>query len=98
HPAECTIDRHGTGCYVTAGNVPVIFYCVPGACMRRFAPRRALRWASLTVVVSASLVTGSLGTASTAAASTSTQAVSRGIGSGTRFFLPPPSAGAPQQV
>ena len=67
--------------------------------MRHFASRRALRWASLTVVVSASLVTGSLATASSAAASTSTQAAAtRGIVPGTRFFVPPPSAGAPQQV
>jgi endoglucanase len=67
--------------------------------MRHFASRRALRWASLTVVVSASLVTGSLATASSAAASTSTQAAaSRGIAGGTRFFVPPPSTGAPQQI
>jgi endoglucanase len=67
--------------------------------MRRFASRRALRWASLTVVVSAALVTGSLATVSSAAASTSAQAaVGRGIGPGSRLFIPPPSAGAPQQV
>ena len=63
--------------------------------MRRFASRRALRWASLTVAVSASLVTGSLAAASSAAASTSTQpAVSRGIAGGTRFFVPPPTDGS----
>src|ERR1700730_6230591 len=67
--------------------------------MHRFTPRRALRWVSLTVVVSASLVTGSLAAASGAAASTSPQAaLSRGITGGTRFFVPPPSAGAPQQI
>jgi endoglucanase len=67
--------------------------------MRRSASRRALRWASLTVVVSASLVTGSVASASSAAASTSAHAaVSRGIVPGTRFFVPPPSAGAPQQI
>jgi endoglucanase len=66
--------------------------------MRRFASRRALRWASL-AVVSASLVTGSLATVSSAAASTSTQAaVSRGIIPGTRLFVPPPSSGAPQEI
>jgi endoglucanase len=58
-----------------------------------------LRRASLTVVVSASLVTGSLATVSSAAASTSAQAaVSRGIVPGTRMFVPPPSSGAPQQI
>ncbi len=67
--------------------------------MRRFASRRALRWASLTVAVSASLVTGSVAAASGAAASTSTQAaVSRGVASGGRLFVPPPTAGAPQQI
>jgi endoglucanase len=67
--------------------------------MRRSASRRALRWASLTVAVSASLVTGSLAAASSAAASTSTQpAVSRGLAAGTRFFVPPPTEGAPQQI
>ena len=67
--------------------------------MRGFASRRALRWASLAVVVSTSLVTGSVATASSAAASTSAQTVvSRGIVPGTRFFVPPPSAGAPQQI
>ena len=67
--------------------------------MRRFASRRALRRASFMVVVSASLVTGSLATVSSAAASTAPQtAVSRGIVPGTRFFVPPPSAGAPQQT
>ena len=67
--------------------------------MHRFSRHRALRWVSLTVVVSASLATGSVAAASGAAASPSTQAaVSRGITSGTRFFVPPPSAGAPQQI
>jgi endoglucanase len=67
--------------------------------MRGFASRRALRWASFAVVVSTSLVTGSVATASSAAASTSAQtAVSRGMVPGTRFFVPPPSAGAPQQI
>jgi endoglucanase len=67
--------------------------------MRRSTSRRTLRWASLTVAVSASLITGSLATVSSAAASTPSQAaVSRGIVPGTRFFVPPPSAGAPQQI
>ena len=67
--------------------------------MRGFASRRAPRWASLAVVVSTSLVTGSVATASGAAASTSAQtAVTRGMVPGTRFFVPPPSAGAPQQI
>jgi endoglucanase len=67
--------------------------------MRGFASRRALRWASLAVVVSTPLLTGSVATASSAAASTSAQtAVSRGIVPSTRFFVPPPSAGAPQQI
>jgi endoglucanase len=68
--------------------------------MRRSASRRALRWASLTVAVSACLVTGSVAAASGAAASTtSTQvAACRGIAAGTRFFVPPPTEGAPQQI
>ena len=67
--------------------------------MSRFTSRRALRLSSLTVVVSASLVTGSLAVASVASASTSPQATaSRGIAGDTRLFVPPPSPGAPQQV
>lgn len=67
--------------------------------MRRSSSRRALRWASLTVVVSASLVTGSLAGASGASASTaSPTAASHGIASGTRFFVPPPSTGALPQI
>ena len=54
------------------------------------------------LAVAAALVTaaaaGSLPTAASAAASTAVSAVQRGLGPGTRFFVPPPSDGAPQQV
>jgi endoglucanase len=60
--------------------------------------RRTLRVAA---VITACLATGSL-TAMTAAqaatAATGASAVSRGFGPGTRFFVPPPSSGAPQQI
>jgi endoglucanase len=75
------------------------FFCsVPGVRMGHLTSRRARRWASLTVVVSVSLVIGSLATASGAGASTGPTAGSRGIAAGTRFFVPPPSTGAPQQI
>jgi endoglucanase len=60
--------------------------------------RRALR---ATAVVTASLATGSLAVmaaAQAASAAPAVTAVSRGLGPGTRFFVPPPSSGAPQQI
>ena len=58
--------------------------------------RHVLRWASATVAASAALAAGSLLPVS-AAASAAVPAA-RVISPGTRFFVPPPSAGAPQQV
>jgi endoglucanase len=64
--------------------------------------RRALRvTAAATAVVTASLATGSLAVmtaAQPASAAPAAPAVSRALGPGTRFFVPPPSSGAPQQI
>jgi endoglucanase len=63
--------------------------------------RRALRWASAAVAATAALVAGSVIPAVSAAASTAAPAsgaAGRAISPGTRFFVPPPSSGAPQQV
>jgi endoglucanase len=65
--------------------------------MRLHLSRRGLRWASATVAASAALTVGSVLPVSTAAASAAAPAA-RVISPGTRFFVPPPSAGAPQQV
>jgi endoglucanase len=65
--------------------------------MRLLLSRRGLRWASAAVAASAALAAGSVLPVSTAAASTAAPAA-RVISPGTRFFVPPPSAGAPQQV
>ena len=62
---------------------------------------RALRRASAVVAVSAAVTVGAVLPAASAAASTAAPAAAtaaRTIGAGTRFFVPPPSAGAPQQV
>jgi endoglucanase len=53
-----------------------------------------LRWASAAVAASAALVAGSVIPVSSAAASPAAHAIT----SGTRFFVPPPSSGAPQQI
>ncbi|MCW2891125.1 MAG: Cellulase, partial [Actinomycetia bacterium] len=76
--------------------------------MRPHLSRRVLRWASAAVAASAALAAGSVIPISSAAASTAGSAAStaapaasaaaRTISPGTRFFVPPPSAGAPQQV
>src|SRR5487761_144799 len=69
--------------------------------MRPHLSRRVLRWASAAVAASAALAAGSVIPISSAAASTAAPAASaaaRTISPGTRFFVPPPSAGAPQQV
>jgi endoglucanase len=69
--------------------------------MRPHLSRRVLRWASAAVAASAALTAGSVIPISSAAASTAAPAASaaaRTISPGTRFFVPPPSAGAPQQV
>ncbi len=62
---------------------------------------RIARWSPAAVVVSAAVAAASvLLPAASAAASTSAPAAAaaRGITPGTRFFIPPPSTGAPQQV
>ena len=69
--------------------------------MRPHLSRRVLRWAPATVAASAALTVGSVLPVATAAASTGApvaSAAARAVGPGTRFFVPPPSAGAPQQV
>jgi endoglucanase len=65
--------------------------------MRPYPSRRVLRWAPATVAALAALTVGSVLPMSSAAAST-TAPVARAISPGTRFFVPPPSSGAPQQV
>jgi endoglucanase len=61
--------------------------------------RRALRvTAAATAVVTASLAAGSLAATTPAQAAPAATAVSRGFGPGTRFFVPPPSSGAPKQI
>ena len=60
-------------------------------------PSRALRVTAATAAVAASLTAGSLAAVSGAQASVTAPAT-RGIAAGTRFFIPPPSAGAPQQI
>jgi endoglucanase len=65
--------------------------------MRPHLSRPVLRWASATVAASVALTVGSVLPAATASASTAAPAA-RVISPGTRFFVPPPSSGAPQQV
>ena len=64
--------------------------------------RRALRvTAAATAVVTACFAAGSLAAmtpAQAATAASAATAVSRAFGPGTRFFVPPPSPGAPQQI
>jgi len=69
--------------------------------MRPHLSRRRLRWASAAVAASAALAVGSVTGISSAAASPATPAgaaATRTISPDTRFFLPPPSSGAPQQI
>ena len=83
------------------GNVPVIFFNVPGSTMRLQLSRRRSRWASAAVAASAALTVSFVSGISTAAASTAapaTTAANRTISPDTRFFVPPPSPGAPQQI
>ena len=56
------------------------------------------RLAVAAALVMAGAAAGSLPATASAAASTAVSAVQRGLGPGTRFFVPPPSDGAPQQV
>jgi endoglucanase len=69
--------------------------------MRLHPSRCVLRWASAAIVVSAALTVSSVSAISSAAASTAapvTTAAGRTISPNTRFFVPPPSSGAPQQI
>ena len=62
---------------------------------------RVWRWAPAAVAASVALTAGSLLPLSSAAASTAAPAAgatARAIGGDTRFFVPPPSSGAPQQI
>ena len=68
--------------------------------MRLHSSRRLLWRTSAAVAASAALTIASISaaTAGTTAGTTAGATVSRGIDPGTRFFVPPPSSGAPQQV
>jgi endoglucanase len=67
--------------------------------MRPHLSRRVLRWASAAVAASAALTAGSVLPISSAAASTAAaSAAARTVTPGTRFFVPTPSSGAPQQI
>jgi endoglucanase len=59
---------------------------------------RIRRLAVAAALVTAGAAAGSLPAAASAAASTAVSPVQRSLGPGTRFFVPPPSDGAPQQV
>jgi endoglucanase len=59
---------------------------------------RIPRLAVAAALVTAAAAAGSWPTAASAAASTAVSAVQRDLSPGTRFFVPPPSDGAPQQV
>jgi endoglucanase len=65
--------------------------------MRLHLSRRGLRWTSAAVAATAALTVGSVLPAVAAPAGAAAP-VARVIGPGTRFFVPPPSSGAPQQV
>jgi endoglucanase len=68
---------------------------------RRSRRARALRLASAAAVMSISLAAGSFAAVTSASASTNAPTASTGarsFGPGTRFFVPPPSSGAPQQI
>jgi endoglucanase len=64
--------------------------------MAFLAFRRVPRLAAAAASVSVCLALGSLSMVTSATAATA--AAERGIGAGTRFFVPPPSEGAPQQI
>jgi endoglucanase len=69
----------------------------------RHLSRRGLRWASVAVAASAALTLGSVigissAAASPAAPAAAATAAARTISPGTRFFVPLPSSGAPQQI
>jgi len=76
--------------------------------MRPHLSRRALRWASAAIAASTALAIGSVAGISSAAASPASaasaasaataNAAARTISPDTRFFVPPPSSGAPQQI
>ncbi|HYZ61962.1 MAG TPA: glycoside hydrolase family 6 protein, partial [Acetobacteraceae bacterium] len=64
--------------------------------MRHHYSRRLVRWASAAIAASAALAVGPVLAASSAAASTVTAAGA--ISSATKFYVPPPSPGARQQI
>jgi endoglucanase len=59
---------------------------------------RISRLAVAVALVTAGAVAGSWPAAASAAAGPGAAAAQRGLGPGTRFYVPPPSAGAPQQI
>jgi endoglucanase len=66
--------------------------------MRLHISRRVLRWASAALAASAALTIGSMSSAAASTAASATAAAGRTISPSTRFFIPPPSSGAPQQI
>src|SRR5487761_1737381 len=63
--------------------------------------RSTMRWASVTVVAAACVTAGSVTATAHAASATGalgSGAVQRSLAGGARFFVPPPSDGAPQQI
>ncbi len=66
--------------------------------MRIVLASRVMRRASLAVAVSAALLTTVAAATSAEAATAGAGAPAGGLTSGTRFFVPPPSSGAPQQI
>jgi endoglucanase len=66
--------------------------------MRLHFSGRVLRWASAALAASAALTIGSISSAAASTAGPAIVAASRTISPGTRFFIPPPSSGAPQQI
>jgi endoglucanase len=60
--------------------------------------RHALRIAALPAVLVPTLIAGSVTAAANASASPAAATVQRGLGPDTRFYVPPPSQGAPQQI
>src|SRR5579862_4996486 len=88
-------------CYVTFRELSGNFPAFPGSNMSPHPSRRAVRRASAAAAAAAALLAGSVIPAASASASTAapaSSAASRAISPGTRFFVPPPSSGAPQQV
>ena len=60
--------------------------------------RHALRLAAVSAMVMPALIAGPVTAAVSASASPASATVQRSLGPGTRFYVPPPSQGAPQQI